>query len=145
MVQSTARDTLFYRHDARFPHRLHCQSHELIRHRGATQQAGGTQTVPNSGRLTRPAGPVAKPFPIITVVFLATSRTPVRPRTHSSSCGRWSRASNGRCWSHVLDSKSGLCIRDRGCGLHVLCNGSGLYALNDNLEKLPFGCCDEYP
>ena len=103
-----------------------------------------TQKTPNSERLTDALEPIATPFPINAVAFPTASKTPVHPRNHSSSCGHWNRASNSRCWSHILDNINGMCARDRGCGLHIFCNGSGLYALNDNWRNFQYGCCYEY-
>ena len=43
-----------------------------------------------------------------------------------------------------IDNGRSMCIRDRGCGRHVLHNGNGLYLLHNNRRKLPDGCRDEH-
>ena len=66
------------------------------------------------------------------------------PSVRNCPCGHWSRASNGRSWSHALDNKSAMSIRGLGCALHVLRMKSQLYRLNNNGRIFQDGCCDEY-
>ena len=58
-------------------------------------------------------------------------------------CGHWSRANNGRDWSHALDNKSGMCTRDCGCGRHVSRNKNGLlHSLLDDFGIFHFDCVE---
>ena len=68
----------------------------------------------------------------------------VCPVNGTSYCGNWSCASNGACWSHVLDNGRGMCIRDRGCKRPTLYSGSGLYLFHNNWRSFQDGCRDEH-
>ena len=99
-----------------------------------------TQKTPNSARLTV----AAEQSQSLSRLLQWCSRLRQERRYVLGPCGHWSSASNGRCWSHVLDNKSCMCIRDLVWGLHVRCNESGLYALKDNWRSFRKRCCDEY-